>query len=117
MSSTPDPKESDAIEDEVISTDGTVISQAFRWSLLGLVVLGGVVFGVTTLLSDQEGEVEEIIERDPIVGPGRLVTVAEEQPPLPFVDITDAIGVSFVHDSGATGEKLLPETMVGGVAC
>ena len=116
MSSTPDPKESDAIEDEVISTDGTVISQAFRWSLLGLVVLGGVVFGVTTLLSDQAGEVEEIIERDPIVGPGRLVTVAEEQPPLPFVDITDAIGVSFVHDSGATGEKLLPETMVGGVA-
>ena len=62
MSSTPDPKESDAIEDEVISTDGTVISQAFRWSLLGLVVLGGVVFGVTTLLSDQAGEVEEIIE-------------------------------------------------------
>ena len=45
MSSTPDPKASDAIEDEVISTDGTVISQAFRWSLLGLVVLGGVVFG------------------------------------------------------------------------
>ena len=116
MSSTPDPKEHDAIEDEVISTDGTVISQAFRWSLLGLVVLGGVVFGVATLLSDQDGEVEEIIERDPIVGPGRLVTVAEEQPPLPFVDITDAIGVSFVHDSGATGEKLLPETMVGGVA-
>ena len=116
MSLTPDPKESDAIEDEVISTDGTVISQAFRWSLLGLVVLGGVVFGVATLLSDQDGEVEEIIERDPIVGPGRLVTVAEEQPPLPFVDITDAIGVSFVHDSGATGEKLLPETMVGGVA-
>ena len=24
--------------------------------------------------------------------------------------------MSFVHDSGATGEKLLPETMVGGVA-
>ena len=116
MSSTPDPKESEAIEDEVISTDGTVISQAFRWSLLGLVVLGGVVFGVMTLLSDHEDEVEEIIERDPIVGPGRLVTVAEEQPPLPFVDVTDAIGVSFVHDSGATGEKLLPETMVGGVA-
>ena len=116
MSSSSDPKESDAIEDEVISTDGTVISKAFRWSFLGLVVLGVVVFGVTTLLSDKEGEVEEIIERDPIVGPGRLVTVAEEQPPLPFVDVTEEAGVSFVHDSGATGEKLLPETMVGGVA-
>jgi hypothetical protein len=116
MSSSPDPQDSDAIEDEVISTDGTVIAQAFRWSLLGLVLLGAVVFVVATLLSDEEGEVEEIIDRDPIVGPGRLVTVAEQQPPLPFVDITEEIGVSFVHDSGATGEKLLPETMVGGVA-
>ena len=116
MSSSPDPQDSDAIEDEVISTDGTVIAQAFRWSLLGLVLLGAVVFVVATLLSNEEGEVEEIIDRDPIVGPGRLVTVAEQQPPLPFVDITEEIGVSFVHDSGAAGEKLLPETMVGGVA-
>ena len=116
MSSSPDPKESDVIEDEVISTDGTVISQAFRWSLLGLVLLAGLVFMVATLLSEEEGEVEEIIDRDPIVGPGRLVTVAEQQPPLPFIDITEEIGVSFLHDSGTTGEKLLPETMVGGVA-
>ena len=59
MSSSPDPKESDVIEDEVISTDGTVISQAFRWSLLGLVLLAGLVFMVATLLSEEEGEVEE----------------------------------------------------------
>ena len=116
MSPSPDPKESEAIEDEVISTDGTVIAQAFRWSLLGLVVLAGLVFAVATLLSNEEDEVEKIIERDPIVGPGRLVTVAEQQPPLPFVDVTEDVGVAFVHDSGATGEKLLPETMVGGVA-
>jgi len=58
MSSSPDPQDSDAIEDEVISTDGTVIAQAFRWSLLGLVLLGAVVFVVATLLSDEEGEVE-----------------------------------------------------------
>ena len=50
MSSSPDPQDSDAIEDEVISTDGTVIAQAFRWSLLGLVLLGAVVFVVATLL-------------------------------------------------------------------
>ena len=48
MSSTPDPRETDAIEDEVISTDGTV-APAFRWSLWA----GGagvVVFGVTRCL-------------------------------------------------------------------
>ena len=116
MSVPPESQEPDAIEEEVISTDGTVIAQAFRWSLLALVLLGAIVFAVATLLSDEENEAEEIIDRDPIVGPGRLVTVAEQQPPLPFVDITKQTGVSFIHDSGATGEKLLPETMVGGVA-
>ena len=116
MTTPPEPQKHDDVEDEVISTDGTVIARAFRWSLLALVVLGGGIFGVVTLLSDEEAEVEQIIDRDPIVGPGRLVTIAEQQPPLPFADVTEEIGVSFVHDSGAAGEKLLPETMVGGVA-
>ena len=40
MSVPPESQEPDAIEEEVISTDGTVIAQAFRWSLLGLVLLG-----------------------------------------------------------------------------
>lgn len=37
-------------------------------------------------------------------------------PALPFADITDEAGVSFVHENGADGEKLLPETMSGGGA-
>lgn len=37
-------------------------------------------------------------------------------PSIPFVDVTRDVGVDFVHRSGATGEKLLPETMGGGVA-
>ena len=69
MSVPPESQEPDAIEEEVISTDGTVIAQAFRWSLLGLVLLGAIVFAVATLLSDDEDEAEEIIDRDPIVGP------------------------------------------------
>jgi hypothetical protein len=35
-------------------------------------------------------------------------------PPLPFTDITDAAGIRFVHENGARGEKLLPETMGAG---
>ena len=37
-------------------------------------------------------------------------------PRLPFTDVTRAAGIDFVHHNGAKGEKLLPETMGGGVA-
>lgn len=37
-------------------------------------------------------------------------------PPVRFTDITREAGITFVHESGAAGEKLLPETMGGGVA-
>ena len=35
-------------------------------------------------------------------------------PTAPFTDITAAAGIRFVHNNGAYGEKLLPETMGGG---
>ena len=37
-------------------------------------------------------------------------------PTVRFTDITREAGISFVHVNGAAGEKLLPETMGGGVA-
>jgi hypothetical protein len=37
-------------------------------------------------------------------------------PRMPFRDVTAESGVRFVHENGAAGEKLLPETMGGGVA-
>jgi enediyne biosynthesis protein E4 len=37
-------------------------------------------------------------------------------PDVAFVDITRQAGVSFEHENGAEGQKLLPETMGGGVA-
>lgn len=43
----------------------------------------------------------------------------ESQPDFPeitFSDITKEAGIEFVHFNGATGEKLLPETMGGGCA-
>src|SRR5439155_3260718 len=36
-------------------------------------------------------------------------------PSVKFTDITNAYGITFVHNNGAYGEKLLPETMGGGV--
>src|SRR5688572_16330196 len=41
---------------------------------------------------------------------------AADVPAVRFTDVTDASGVKFTHYSGATPQKLLPETMGGGVA-
>jgi hypothetical protein len=40
----------------------------------------------------------------------------ETIPNVKFVDITKEAGITFRHDNGALGEKLLPETMGAGVA-
>ncbi|MCP3982025.1 MAG: CRTAC1 family protein [bacterium] len=45
-----------------------------------------------------------------------LVADTAEMPRVRFVDITAAAGIDFVHTNGARGDKLLPETMGGGVA-
>jgi hypothetical protein len=37
-------------------------------------------------------------------------------PATPFTDVTATAGIRFLHRNGATGDKLLPETMGGGVA-
>jgi len=41
---------------------------------------------------------------------------AKPPPKIPFSDITASAGITFQHANGAYGEKLLPETMGGGVA-
>src|SRR5258706_7219105 len=41
---------------------------------------------------------------------------SDEIPVVKFTDITTQAGISFTHNNGATGDKLLPETMGGGVA-
>jgi len=40
----------------------------------------------------------------------------DEASPAIFTDITKQSGITFVHNNGAFGDKLLPETMGGGVA-
>ncbi len=48
---------------------------------------------------------------------GLWVGVAsEEMPVMRFTDITGEAGITFTHVNGAFGDKLLPETMGGGVA-
>ena len=48
--------------------------------------------------------------------PVRSAPPAIAAPDVPFVDITRQSGITFEHENGADGQKLLPETMGGGVA-
>ena len=99
------------------SRDDGRIGRAFRLSLLvllGLLVLVALAFGVRWLLApgallleeDAPLALDELLSR-PLVQPA---------PPAQLVDITARAGIDYVHYNGAFGERLLPETMGGGVA-
>jgi hypothetical protein len=51
-----------------------------------------------------------------MAAPQPLVSATTDIPLARFTDITAASGIAFTHVNGAYGEKLLPETMGGGVA-
>jgi len=111
--------EEDVILDEggeVVSTDDTVIARAFRVSmlvLLGAVVLGGLFYFFFARQTVQQGpELQVEAEAPEIV----VHSEAGELPVVTFTDITAAAGIDFEHVNGATGDKLLPETMGSGAA-
>jgi hypothetical protein len=100
-------------EEEWVPEDDAVIGKTFRWSL---VVLAGVAVAV--------GLWVYLAKRPVTVKPAQVITAAApeavvqaaEAPMVRFVDITRAAGITFTHVNGAHGDKLLPETMGGGVA-
>jgi len=103
------------VDDEFVANDDAAIGRAFRWSIAvvaGVAAIGG---GIWLIQS------REVVAPPPppVVLDGPVLperTPEVELPRLIFTDITEAAGIDFVMDSGARGEKLLPETMGGGVA-
>ena len=107
----PRPEETDEFE----IRDDAIIGKAFMWSLLVfgcLAVLGLAVWGVVAL----QGEPDEIVIEKDIVAPAPLVADVALLPAVQFSDVSKASGLVVPHVSGATGEKLLPETMGSGAA-
>ena len=111
MNKPPTPPEE---HEELVHADDAIIGKAARWSLLAIVAL--VVVAVITIA---------ILKRKPAAPPPRITqlrapTLPEkpkaEIPPVKLTDITKEAGITFVHNNGAYGDKLLPETMGGGVA-
>ena len=111
----PDPAELEALDDGTLEDTGEdeVIGVAFRRSLVVFAAVGLVVLLIVFVLRRDEGPGEEVLlETTAPVAVDETVVA----PAVPFADVTAEWGVDFVHQSGAEGEKLLPETMGSGVA-
>jgi len=98
-----------------VPADDRIIGQAVRWSLV-VIILGVILVGVGWLFWPGEPPVVPVEDAESV--PTRqLAAVAVRAPPaVRFTDVTRTAGVDFVHVNGALGERLLPETMGGGVA-
>jgi hypothetical protein len=101
-------------DEELVCADDRVIGRAMRWSAVALAALA--LLGIGALL---------VVGRKPAPSPAQVTKLAaptnpdrpQVEPPVArFTDITKEAGVNFIHCNGAYGEKLLPETMGGGVA-
>src|SRR5262245_63864740 len=95
-------------EEEWVAEDDRVIGRAFRWSLAVLAVVAVVVIAVL-YLTREKPVAAEVVERGAIEAPRPLDQSTPKMPEVRFTDVTRESGVGFVHVSGATGEKLLPE--------
>ena len=99
--------------DEIVPEDDAVIGRAFRRSLAALVGIAALVALVLWLGGrDSEDTPEQELV---VTGPSQVVESAEA-PALPFADVASSSGLDFVHYNGATGDKLLPESMGAGAA-
>jgi hypothetical protein len=82
---------------------------------VGLVVLAALGGGAFALLKPKKsaGPVKVTQVSAPEAAPTNAVA---RVPAIRFTDVTAAAGISFRHQNGAYGDKLLPETMGSGVA-
>jgi len=103
----------DGVEYEEASHDDAVIGRALKLSagvLLAASAVGGGLWWWNTRPEEQTAVGKS--EVDAPVAVTRDVVV----PSVHFTDVTAQAGIPFVHQNGAEGEKLLPETMGGGSA-
>jgi hypothetical protein len=91
-----------------------IIGVAFLWSLLVIGVaataIGGVIYWSWT------PRTKPVTGHTALIGPEFRDVSGVVLPTATFVDVTEKTGIDFVHENGALGQKLLPETMGGGCA-
>ncbi len=102
-------------DDHNNKADEALIARAFRRSLAVLAVLVLIALAAGLWLNREPPlpAQRSALAEKPLAAP-QPASVA--LPELSFTDISAPAGVTFEHVSGAYGERLLPETMGGGVA-
>jgi hypothetical protein len=104
----------EAVEHAELERDDAVIGKALRWSLAVIVVLAAGISGAV-YWTWREPPVVAAAAR-PLDAVEKRAAFQERIPRIEFKDITREAGIEWVHENGAYGEKLLPETMGGGCA-
>ena len=107
-------RRADSEPEELVDADDRRIGRAFRVSIwiIGAVIAVGLITWLGARAPRPAAPVQETVLKAPLAQDAPPVAPA----PARFTDVTRASGVAFVHRNGAYGEKLLPETMGGGVA-
>ncbi|MSU37004.1 MAG: VCBS repeat-containing protein, partial [Pedosphaera sp.] len=111
----PSPSSPTPEPEEIVVQDEAALGRGLRLSaiLLGvLITLSGL--GYYLLSLPKKAGPFKITK---ISAPNQITNAARADiPRVVFKDITAEAGIRYRHNNGATGEKLLPETMGGGVA-
>ena len=81
-------------------------------AIAGVAALGIVIVVLANRSGDSAEVVDDLAPAGPVLPTARPVAV----PRIVFTDVSQEAGVDFAHVTGAYGERLLPETMGGGVA-
>ena len=89
------------------------LARATKGSAVAIAVLVFVAL-LAVFFSQREIEQEEVTETK--IRPSVVHELEVAMPSLLFTDVTEVSGIDFVHENGAVGDRLLPETMGGGVA-
>jgi hypothetical protein len=101
--------------EEWVESDDRAIRTGLRWSLVALITLG--VLGVGAFFALRETAGPSKVQVTPLAAPQTVQTAQKlTLPKVPFTEASTAAGLQFRHFTGATGEKLLPETMGSGAA-
>jgi hypothetical protein len=101
------------LEPYIPPEDDAVIGRALKWSIGAFAALVATVGGVVYYL-DRAPPPPPVVKTDLTKVKVRDTTI--QVPTIGFTDITKAANITFVHQNGAAGEKLLPESMGGGCA-
>jgi hypothetical protein len=105
--------EPEPADEEYAPLDDAVIGRAMRWSAvaaIALLVVAGIVFALSRKKPDAPRPRLTQLSAPATIEPAAAL------PNVKFTDITAEAGIRFVHNTGAYGAKLLPETMGSGVA-